>query len=76
MRMLSLQAQLGKRIVYLRLKKGWSQFELSLEANINKNYVSDLEHGRRNPTLKILVRLAHVFDMDLSELLKGIKEIE
>ncbi len=74
--MLSLQAQLGKRIVYLRLKKGWSQFELSLEANINKNYVSDLEHGRRNPTLKILVRLAHVFDMDLSELLKGIKEIE
>jgi transcriptional regulator with XRE-family HTH domain len=73
---LSLQAQLGKRIGYLRLKKGWSQFELSLEANINKNYISDLEHGRRNPTLKILVRLAHVFDMDLSELLKGIKEIE
>jgi putative transcriptional regulator len=73
---LSLQAQLGKRIVYLRLKKGWSQFELSLEANINKNYISDLEHGRRNPTLKILVRLAHVFDMDLSELLKGIKEIK
>ncbi len=74
--MLSLQAQLGKRIVYLRLKKGWSQFELSLEANINKNYISDLEHGRRNPTLNILVRLARVFDMDLSELLKGIKEIE
>jgi putative transcriptional regulator len=73
---LSLQAQLGKRIVYLRLKKGWSQFELSLEANINKNYISDLEHGRRNPTLNILVRLARVFDMDLSELLKGIKEIE
>ena len=64
--MLSLQAQLGKRIVYLRLKKGWSQFELSLEANINKNYISDLEHGRRNPTLNILVRLARVFDMDLS----------
>ena len=74
--MLSLQAQLGKRIVYLRLKHGWSQYELSLEANINKNYLSDLEHGRRNPTLKILVRLAHVFTMDLSELLKGIKEIE
>ena len=74
--MLSLQAQLGKRIVYLRLKKGWSQFELSLEANINKNYISDLEHGRRNPTLNILVRLARVFHMDLSELLKGIKEIE
>lgn len=74
--MLSLQAQFGKRIAYLRSKRGWSQMECALEANIHKNYLSDLEQGRRNPSLKILIRLAHVFDMDLSELLKGINEIQ
>ncbi len=74
--MLSVSIQLGKRITYLRTKKGWSQLDLSLEANINKNYLSDLEHGRRNPSLVILTRLAHVFNMDLSELLKGITFLE
>jgi transcriptional regulator with XRE-family HTH domain len=74
--MLSVSIQLGKRISYLRTKKGWSQLDLSLEANINKNYLSDLEHGRRNPSLVILTRLARVFNMDLSELLKGITFLE
>ena len=74
--MLSVSIQLGKRITYLRTKKGWSQLDLSLEANINKNYLSDLEHGRRNPSLVILTRLARVFNMDLSELLKGITFLE
>lgn len=74
--MLSVADQLGKRIAYLRIKKGWSQLDLSLEANINKNYLSDLEHGRRNPSLVILTRLARVFDMDLSQLLKGITFLE
>lgn len=74
--MLSVADQLGKRIAYLRIKKGWSQLDLSLEANINKNYLSDLEHGRRNPSLVILTRLARVFEMDLSQLLKGITFLE
>ena len=41
---------LGYRVRYLRKQKKWSQFELSLRADVNKNYISDLEKGRRNPT--------------------------
>ncbi len=74
--MLSVASQLGKRITYLRLKKGWSQLTLAIEAQINKNYLSDLERGRRNPSLLILSRLAAVFEMDLAELLKGITVYE
>ncbi len=64
--------QLGKRIVYLRQQRQWSQLDLSIHANINKNYLSDLEQGRRNPTLKILNRLCVAFSISLQDLFKGI----
>ena len=46
--------QIGMRIRYLRKKKGLSQLGLSLEADVNKNYISDLERGTRNPSLVVL----------------------
>ena len=65
--------QLGMRIKYLRSLKRWSQEDLALEANVNKNYISDLERGERNPTVKILERIAKAFNISLSELFKGIQ---
>ena len=40
--------QLGMRIRYLRKQLGMSQLDLALEADVNKNYISDLERGMRN----------------------------
>ena len=68
--------QLGMRIRYLRKKKGYSQLDLSLEAGINKNYISDLERGTRNPSLVMLERLANALDVDLSTLFQGIQSFE
>lgn len=67
--------QLGMRIAYLRKQKGWSQEDLALEANINKNYLSDLERGRRNPSLEILERLADAFGITLEVLFRGVETI-
>ena len=67
--------QLGMRIRYLRKEKGWSQEDLTLEANVNKNYICDLENGRRNPSLDILERIASALQITLSELFKGIESI-
>ena len=69
------QEQLGMRIKYLRQKLHWSQEDLALNANINKNYISDLENGRRNPSLEILERIANAFGISLAELFKGIESI-
>ena len=66
--------QLGKRIAYLRKNKGYSQLDLSLEADINKNYISDIENGRRNPTLLVLNKIANALGGTLSYLLQGIKD--
>jgi transcriptional regulator with XRE-family HTH domain len=67
--------QLGKRVRYLRQNRGWSQEELAFNSNINSNYLSDLERGRRNPSLMILKRLADAFEIDISTLLKGVDNV-
>jgi len=68
--------QLGMRIRYLRSLRKWSQEDLALEANINRNYICDLENGRRNPSLDILERISYAFGITLSELFRGIETIE
>ncbi len=71
---MNIYEQLGKRISYLRKTKKKSQLTLSLDAGVNKNYISDLERGRRNPSLMVLSRIATALDVDLSTLLQGIQE--
>lgn len=68
--------QLGMRIRYLRKQKGMSQLDLSLEAGVNKNYISDLERGSRNPSITLLEKIARALDIDLSTLFKGIQSFE
>ena len=65
--------QLGMRIRYLRKEKKKSQLDLSLESGINRNYLSDLEKGRRNPSLLVLEKLCNALGVSLSTLFKGIE---
>lgn len=69
---MDINKQLGMRIKYLRSLKKWSQEDLALEADINKNYLSDLERGSRNPTVKVVEKIAKAFNITISELFKGI----
>ena len=71
---MDIYSQLGKRIIYLRKKRKMSQLQLALESEINKNYISDLERGKRNPSLMILNKIAIALQIDMSELLKGIQD--
>ena len=69
------QEQLGMRIKFLRKQRKWSQEDLALNANVNKNYICDLENGRRNPSLDILERISVGLGVSLEELFKGIESI-
>ena len=72
---MTINKQLGYRIRYLRQQKGLSIEALALEADINRNYLGDLERGMRNPTLIILNKIAKALDIDLPTLFEGIKEL-
>ena len=73
---MNILTQLGMRIKYLRKKKGMSQLDLSLEADVNKNYISDLERGTRNPSIITLEKIAFALGVDLATLLQGIQSFE
>ena len=62
---MTVKKQLGMRIRYLRQRKGMSIEDLALECNINRNYLSDLERGTRNPSIEILSRLSFVLKVSL-----------
>lgn len=64
--------QLGRRIASLRAAHGWNQEEMAFRSNLNRNYLSDLENGRRNPSLKVLEKIAFAFEISLESLFKGI----
>lgn len=68
-----IEEQLGMRIRYLRKMKKLSIEDLALECGINKNYLGDLENGRRNPTLQMLEKIANGFNISISELTKGLQ---
>lgn len=60
-----LQDQLGKEIKELRLNAGLSQEALALAAEVDRTYVSQLERGVANPSLKILHRISRILEMEI-----------
>lgn len=49
---------------------GISQEELAQRAGLHRTYISDIERGARNPTLKTLSRLAVALEISASRLIK------
>lgn len=47
-----------------------SQEELSLEAGMKRSYLSDMERGTRNPSVRALERLAEGRQVEAAELLR------
>lgn len=62
---------LGANVRRLRKVRGVSQEELALEAGMKRSYVSDLERGTRNPSVRALGRLADALAVEPAELLRG-----
>lgn len=64
----------GERLRDLRHERGWSsQEDFAHHVGLDRTYVSGLERGRRNPTLDVIVKLAHGLDVTPSELLATIE---
>lgn len=60
---------LAQAIVRARLAQGLSQEALAYEAQVERSYVSLIERGSGNPSLRVLCQLAYRLGMDLVELL-------
>ena len=60
----------GRALRRLRQQRGLTQEQLGFEADLRRTFISVLELGQQQPTLTTIVKLAKVFDIQPSELLK------
>lgn len=65
---LSAQQKLGKQVRQFRKEKSWTQEKLGEETGLDRTYISDIERGVRNPSLKSLQKLAKALGATVSQL--------
>ena len=62
--------QLGKNMKRIRTKKNMSQGDIARALEVDRGYISNIENGKKNPTLATIQKLANALDVSADELLK------
>lgn len=62
--------QLGKNMKRIRAKKGMSQGDIARALEVDRGYISNIENGKKNPTIATIQKLANALDVSADELLK------
>ena len=63
----------AKALREVRLERGLSQEALGLESGYHRTYVSMLERGTMNPSLRTILSLSTVLDVDAAELVRRVE---
>lgn len=63
---------LGENIYRLRTEKSWSQGDLADALDVSRQSISKWENNLAAPDLDKLIKLHHIFDVSLDELVLGI----
>ncbi len=64
----SVTQKLGKHLRQLRLDAGVTQEKLSIATGISQTYISGVERGKRNPSLKTMEKFAKALGVSVKEL--------
>ena len=62
----------GQALRSLRTKRKWTQTDLALRADVDRNYVSLIELGRNSPSVRMLMRLCMALDVRAADLLDDV----
>lgn len=64
-----IQVKFGKKIKNIRNKKGFSQEKLASKSGLHRTYISDIERGDRNVSIRNIEKIAKALGVKPSELL-------
>lgn len=59
---MSIPEEIGRNITFLRSVAKVSREWLSLEADVSQSRLYEIEHGKGNPTVEILAKIANALD--------------
>jgi transcriptional regulator with XRE-family HTH domain len=60
----------GRNFARIRREKGLTQEQLEARSGFSQQYLSDLERGRRNPTIVTLYEIARALETEPAELIR------
>ena len=63
-----IEIRFGYRVKEIRLKQNISQEELAFRCGLSKNYISDVQRGTRNISLRSIEKIADGFAINIKEL--------
>ncbi len=66
---MNIQDRLARNLRMLRAERQWTQEYVAFEAGTSQVYLSELERGKRNPSIGVLEKLAAVFNVPPARLL-------
>jgi len=67
---MEIKKKFGEKVKVLRLKKGWSQEKLALNAELDRTYIPSIESGKRNVSITVIEKIAKALDVEITEILK------
>lgn len=62
---------IGKKVKEIREQKFMTQVELAEHCRTTAQYLSQIEHGKKQPSLQTLVGIAETLEISMDELLGG-----
>jgi transcriptional regulator with XRE-family HTH domain len=68
---------LGEKIATLRKQKGWTQDQFAEKVGVHGRHVSRWETDKMKPSVKVLKKIAEVFEISVEELIKenGVRHV-
>ena len=68
--MKNMSEKLGRNLKRIRTDKNMSQGDIARALGVDHGYMSNIENGKRNPTLATITKLAEALKVSVGELLK------
>ena len=65
-----ISAQLGQNMKRIRAKKNMSQGDIARALEVDRGYISNIENGKKNPTIATIQKLANALGVSADELLR------
>jgi transcriptional regulator with XRE-family HTH domain len=63
---MNIKEKFGKKVNQLRVQKGISIEHLANISNVDRNYISDIEKGKRNVSIEIMEKIIGAFTTDIT----------
>ena len=61
---MDIRRQVGINVRRMRREMGWSQEMLGFESDLHHTDISGVERGVRNPTVKVLTKIADALEVE------------